>query len=204
MTAGEREPELSGLLLPETSASPLVPPLDLEALRAAWIDFYDGHYYRVIRFVMHNGARLLDAQDAAQEAFTESWALLEQKPEQWLAITRMPGWIHMVALRKYSRPPGSRIQPLLAEGTYIPDLPDPGPGPGQLTVLTQTVLQALRSLDEQTRTVAAFYLDGFSTEEIACAMDLPQQRVRDVKKKARLALKSALAGRTPRGRRETR
>jgi len=158
----------------------------------------------VIRFVMHNGARLLDAQDAAQEAFTESWALLEQKPEQWLAITCMPGWIRMVALRKYRRPPGPRIRPLLAEGTDIPDLPDPGPGPGRLTVLTQTVLQALRSLDEQTRTVAAFYRDDFSTEEIAHAMDLPGQRVRDVKKKARQALKSALAGRTSRGRREPR
>ena len=94
----------------------------------------------------------------AQEAFTESWALLEQKPGQWLAITRMPGWIRMVALRRYLRPPGPRIRPLLAEGTDIPDLPDPGPGPGRLTVLTQTVLQALRSLDEQTRIAAAFYL----------------------------------------------
>lgn len=202
MTAGEPEP--SGLPLPETGASPLVPPLDLEALRAAWIDFYDAHYHRVIRFVMHNGARLLDAQDAAQEAFTESWALLEQEPEQWLAITHMAGWIRVVALRRYLRPPGPRIRPMLGEGTDIPDLPDSGPGPGRLTVLTQTVLQALRSLDEQTRTVAVFYLDDFSTEEIAHAMDLPEQRVRDVKKKARTALKSALAGRTPRGRREPR
>jgi hypothetical protein len=35
-------------------------------------------------------------------------------------------------------------------------------------------------------------------------MGLSSQRVRDVKKKVRPALKSALAGRTPRGRREPR
>jgi len=64
----------------------------------------------------------------------------------------------MVALRRYLRPPpGPRIRPLLAEDTDIPELPDPGPGPGRLTVLTQTVLQALGSLDEETRTVTAFY-----------------------------------------------
>lgn len=204
MTAGEREPEPSGIPLPEAGAPPPVPSLDLEELRLAWIDLYDAHYHRVVRFVMHNGACLLDAQDAAQEAFAESWVLLEQRPEQWLAIATMSGWIRMVALRRYRRPPGSRIRPLVAAGTDIPDLPDPGPGPGQLTVLTQTVLQTLHGLDEQTRTVAAFYLDGFSTDEIARTIDLPGQRVRDVKKKARLALKDALAGRTRRGRREPR
>jgi RNA polymerase sigma factor (sigma-70 family) len=199
MTAGEHEPETSGLPSPDTGASPLIPPLDPEKLRAAWIDFYDAHYHRVIRFVMHNGAGLLDAQDAVQEAFTESWALMERSPGQWMAIKDTSGWIRVVALRRHRRPPGVRIRPLLAEGTDMPDLPDLGPGPGRMTVLTQTVLQTLRSLDEETQAVAAFYLDDFSTEEIARAMNLPEQRVRDVKKKAWTALKRALAGCTPRG-----
>jgi RNA polymerase sigma factor (sigma-70 family) len=202
MTAGEREPETSGLPSPDTGASPLVPPLDLEKLRAAWIDFYDAHYHRVLRFMTHNGASWLDAQDAVQEAFTESWALLERNLGQWAAIKGMPGWIRVVAVRRYRRPPGARVRPLVTEGGDTPDLPDPGPGPGRLTVLTQTVLQTLRSLDQETRAVAAFYLDDFSTEEIAHAMDLPEQRVRDVKKKARAALKGALAGCTPYGRRK--
>jgi DNA-directed RNA polymerase specialized sigma24 family protein len=170
MTAGEREPEASGLPSPETGASPLVPPFDPEKLRAAWIEFYDAHYHRVIRFLTHNGAGLLDAQDAVQEAFTESWALMERNSDQWMAITGMPGWIRVVALRRYRRPPGARIRPLLAEGTDMPDVPDPSPGPGRLTVLTQTVLQTLRGLDEEMRAVAAFYLDDFSTDEIAHAI----------------------------------
>jgi hypothetical protein len=37
-----------------------------------------------------------------------------------------------------------------------PDLPRPGPGPGELTGQTQTVLQARRGLDEQARAVMAF------------------------------------------------
>ena len=39
----------------------------------------------------------------------------------------------------------------------------------------------------------AFYLDDFPTATIADALDLTEQRVRDVKKKARAALKTALA-----------
>jgi hypothetical protein len=95
MTAGEREPETSGPPAPDTGASPFVPPLDLEKLRAAWIAFYDAHYHRVLRFMTLTGADWPDAQDAVQEAFTESWALMERDPGQWMAITGMPGWIRV-------------------------------------------------------------------------------------------------------------
>jgi len=160
--------------------------------------------------MMHNGASLQDAQDAVQEAFTESWALMDSRPGQWLAITGKETWIRVVALRRFRRPPGSRIRPLLAEGADIPDLPDPSPEPAEMTAQTQVVLQAqtqvvlqaLCSLDEQERAVMAFYLDDFPTSAIADALNLTEQRVRDVKKKARAVLKTALAGHmAPEGRR---
>jgi len=63
------------------------------------------------------------------------------------------------------------------------------------------VLEALRGLDEQARAVMAFHLDDFPTAAIADALGLTEQRVRDVKKKARAALKTALAGHMSSGRR---
>jgi len=174
----------------------------LAEIRAAWIDFYDTHYHRVLRFVMHNGAYLQDAQDAVQEAFTESWALMDSHPDQWLAVASKQAWIRVVAMRRYHRPPGPRLRPQVAEGAAIPDLPHPGPGPGELTAQTQMVLQALRGLDEQSRAVMAFHLDDFPTAAIADALEITEQKVRDVKKRARAALKTTLAGHMSPGRRQ--
>lgn len=197
MTADEREPEISG----QPSAYRDTPPHGLTPVqaenRAGWIDFYDANYHRVVRFVMHDGACLQSAQDAAQEAFTESWALMESHPDRWLAISSKEAWIRVVAVRRYRRPPGPRIRPKLAGEGVIPDLPDPALGPCELATQTQIVLRALRGLDEQARAVMAFYLDDFPTPAIAAALDLTEQRVRDVKKKARAALRFALAGQMP-------
>lgn len=202
MTVSEREPEISGL--PPSYPSTALAGLDATEVRTAWIDFYDTQYHRVVRFVMHNGACLQEAQDAVQEAFTESWAMMDSQPDRWLAVTSKEAWIRAVALRRYRRPPGPRIRPRLAEGAAIPDLPHLGPGPDELTTQTQTVLEALRSLDEQARAVMAFYLDDFPTATIADALDITEQRVRDVKKKARAALKTALAGYLSNGGRQSR
>ncbi len=116
MTAGEREPETPGPAwsYPAVPLPGIMPVL--AEIRAAWIDFYDTHYGRIVRFVMHNGACLQDAQDAVQEAFTESWALMDSHPDQWLAVTSKQAWIRVVALRRYHRPPGPRIRPQVAEG----------------------------------------------------------------------------------------
>ncbi len=168
-------------------------------VRTDWISFYDTHYHRVVRFVMHNGASQADAQDAAQEAFIESWALMSSDPDRWQAITGKEAWIRAVALRRYRRPPGPRRRPLIA-GDEIPDLPAPEPGHEELTVQAQLVLQALRALDEEARTVMAFDLDDIPAADIARELDITQQRVRDVKKKARTILKQELAGNVTPGR----
>jgi DNA-directed RNA polymerase specialized sigma24 family protein len=79
MTADEREPETSGPPLSSAAASPPGLTPGRADIRAAWIEFYDAHYHRVVRFVMHYGASPQDACDAAQEAFTESWALMDNQ-----------------------------------------------------------------------------------------------------------------------------
>ena len=190
MTTSKREPETPG----RPSSGPGAPPglADLTEIRAAWIDFYDTHYHRMVRFVMHDGACRQDAQDAVHEAFTESWNLMYIHPDQWQAVTSKEAWVRKVALRRYHRPPGRRIRPQLAEDPVTPDLPHSGLEPGELTAQTQMVLQALRTLDEESRAVMAFHLDDFTTKEIAAALELTEQRVRDVMKKARAALRTAL------------
>jgi RNA polymerase sigma-70 factor (ECF subfamily) len=69
----------------------------------------------------------------------------------------------------------------------------PGPGHAELTAQAQAILQALRGLDTEARAVMAFSLDGFTTADVADALKITQQRVRDVKKRARTALKRQLA-----------
>ncbi len=97
-------------------------------VRTDWISFYDTHYHRVVRFVMHNGASQADAQDAAQEAFIESWALMSSDPSRWQAITGKEAWIRTVALRRYRRPPGPRRRPADSRGTRYPICPPSDPG----------------------------------------------------------------------------
>jgi RNA polymerase sigma factor (sigma-70 family) len=192
MTAG---PDLPSGSLP----APL--PGSLVQVRVEWIDFYDTHYHRVVRFLMLNGAARADAQDAAQEAFIESWDLLARDPGRWLAVTGKAAWIRTVALRRYWRPPGKRRRPL-ADGNEIPDLPAPGPGHDELTAQAQTVLWALQTLGEEARAVIAFDMDGIPAADIAAALCTTPQRVRDIRKTARTALKKKLAGITAPERRQ--
>lgn len=165
----------------------------LVSVRAEWISFYDDHYHRVVRFMMHTGAPLADAQDAVQEAFTESWKLMNGDPARWQAVNGKSAWIRTVALRRHQRPTGTRQRPLTDGTGKVPDQPISGPDHAELTVQAQVVLQALHALDEEARTVMAFHLDGFSAVETAGALGITEQRVRDLKKRARVALKKQLA-----------
>jgi RNA polymerase sigma factor (sigma-70 family) len=162
-------------------------------MRADWIAFYESEYHLVVRFVMRNGASLEDARDATEEAFLESWALMTKQPNCWAQIRHRRSWIRTVALRKHQRPPGPRHRPLLADNAEIPDIAAHGPEPGELTAQTQAVLQALRNLDEQAQAVMAFLTDGFPPAVIADTLGITEQRVRDVAKRARAALKRTLA-----------
>lgn len=77
MANDDHRPEAAGQS--RSSTRPTAPVHDsLMRMWADWIDFYDAHYHRAVRFMMHVGASLVDAQDAAQEAFTESWKLMRQ------------------------------------------------------------------------------------------------------------------------------
>jgi RNA polymerase sigma factor (sigma-70 family) len=164
----------------------------LMRVRGEWISFYDAQFHRVVRFIMRLGASLEAAEEAAQDAFLESWMLMDEHPDRWQAITNKDAWIRTVAVRRQRRPPGPRHRPQVA-ADELPDLPAIGPGHDELTVQAHMVLKALRRLDDQSRMVMAFDLDGFPTATIASQLGITEQRTRDVRKKARSALKQVLA-----------
>jgi DNA-directed RNA polymerase specialized sigma24 family protein len=197
MTAGDVQPEPPGL---SPGRRPPLPGSMMQ-VRAEWIEFYDAQYHRVVRFLMLNGASKADAQDAVHEAFIESWDLLAKDPERWRAVKGKAAWIRTVALRRYKRPPGPRWRPLTG-GNEIPDLPVAGPGHDELTVQAQLVLRALRALGEEARAVIAFDMDEIPAADIAAALGITAQRIRDIRKTARAALKKELAGITAPGRRQ--
>jgi len=160
--------------------------------RADFVDFYDGEYHLVVRFVMHCGASMPAAEDAAQEAFIDAWVLTAQ-PDKWAQVTDRSGWIRKVALLRYIRPPGPRRRVLAVLVPDIPETAQPGAGHDDLASGTSAVLDALRSLELLPRAVMAFHLDGFSGPEIAAQLGITQQKTRDQLKKARKTLAAKLA-----------
>jgi DNA-directed RNA polymerase specialized sigma24 family protein len=112
--------------------------------------------------------------------------------QQWLRITHHRAWIRRVALRKYTRPAGSRRSPAATPLGELPELPDLDMDHAGVTDETVTVLAAIRILDEDLRAVIAMDWDDISTHEIAQYLGVTPQKVRDLRKKAREQLHRAL------------
>lgn len=163
------------------------------AAREAFLDFHQQEYIPVIVFLVKYGARREDAEDAAQEAFIEAWRLTQQ-PGEWEKIARPRGWIRTVAIRKYQRRYGRSFQP---ESSYTAETTDTSASfstidHGELTAQTEYVRDILRCLDWETRVVMAFHVDGFKPTEIAAQLNMNSQKVRDLTKKGRRALKTGV------------
>jgi hypothetical protein len=75
MTAGDLQPEPTRPEPTGPELPPRRPPLpgSMMQMRGEWIEFYDAQYYRLVRFLMLYGASRAEAEDAAQDAFEDSW-----------------------------------------------------------------------------------------------------------------------------------
>ncbi|MEU8404156.1 sigma-70 family RNA polymerase sigma factor [Nonomuraea sp. NPDC048892] len=165
------------------------PAEDRVAVRGDFLDFYDREYHLLVRFLLCCGAPKAEAEDAAQEAFLEVWARWD-----WVRDTvRRPSlYLRKVAYHKYLRPPGPRRRPLPATMREQEPPERSGPDHAVLTDESLDVLAALRELDGNSMIAMALRVDGFTAVEIADHLGLSAQKVRDLLKKARKALRARL------------
>ncbi|MCX4529795.1 MULTISPECIES: RNA polymerase sigma factor [unclassified Streptomyces] len=148
---------------------------------------HHAQYPALVRFLLLNGASWPEAQDAAQDAFTQMCA-----PGLCIAYPR--AWLRTVAWRSWVR---QQVRPEEA----CADLPEP-----RTTLRWQTPAQAAEIGEQQRQVIAlllrlpakqraalAWNLDGFTTEESARAMGTTQAAVRQNLARARAALKAGLS-----------
>lgn len=129
------------------------------------------------------GASRADAEDATQDAMVEAW-------QKWQSIEKPGAWVRTVAYHAYLRQVHARDRQAasLDESAHEPAVES------DLSIFTdgQRVLQLLRALPPGQRTVAAFFYDGLTCEEIAELVGTPAATVRSQLRHARKALKEMM------------
>ncbi len=132
---------------------------------------------------MSLGASAHEAADVAQSAFVEALAA-------WGGIRHPRAWLRQVAGRIYYRRLDRAETPL----EVIPD----SQGQGSASTATElrdearAVLAALADLPPKQRQAMAWHVDGFAPGEIAAALDVAPDAVRQNLVKARRNLKKRL------------
>ena len=140
-----------------------------------------------------------DARDLAQEAFIRAFRHLDQfDPER-----RFSSWLFRIAnnlcidhyrKRKLDTVPLARVREGEPEETW--DLPDPGPGPGEIFSRRERgrrLLEAIESLPPRYRVVLLLrHQQGLAYEEIADSLDLPLGTVKARIHRAHRLLKERL------------
>jgi RNA polymerase sigma factor (sigma-70 family) len=168
-------------------------------MRKGFLDLYEHDSPRLVRFMIRYGVSLPQAQDAAQDAFEAAWKLLSEEPAKWEEVDNPAAWLRAVAIRMCKRPP-NRKRPRKGQAeageTLVGDVPETllltAGDPGEISVQTMAVLDALRSLPEEQRMLMSFHMDGFSLAEIARERGMKEQKVRDLVRRARQTLKDQL------------
>lgn len=180
--------------------SPASPALrDLESLSSMeeFAAFYDREAMRLLGFVMKLGSDAHLAADIVQSTF-------EDALRAWATINNHRAWVRRVATRKLmrARDPARRReepvddlldseQPLLpGQGGHLlrPDLVV------EFSDKTRRVLQLVAELPPAQRTVMAWAMDEYTTDEIATLLHMTPAAVRQNLSRARTAMKEKLNG----------
>ena len=170
---------------PRISTTPAVSAEKMACVCGEFQRFFYEEYDSLVRFIIRCGNSLADAEDAAQDAFTDAWQHMKTSMG-WGTIDNPRAWIRKVALRKLWRPTGSsRKRPLTIPVSIPPETPAHSEDLAELTAGTMRVLDAMRSLDTIARAVMSFHMDGFKGPEIASHLDITPQQARDALKRAR-------------------
>ncbi len=158
-------------------------------------EIHDDQYPSLVRFLLIQGASWNEAQDAAQDAFT-------QMCTPGLSIAFPKAWLRTVATRSWLRQQVKHED----NSAQLPETPATmnWRTPAHATEIQEEarqVIALLLRLPAKQRAAMAWHLDGFTTEETARAMGTTQAAVRQNLARARASLKAALGLEAPRGER---
>ncbi|MGV9503896.1 RNA polymerase sigma factor [Streptomyces sp. NPDC003642] len=175
------------------TTTPSLPGIELaEAL-------HHEQYPALVRFLLLNGASWAEAQDAAQDAFTQMCApgLSLTHPRSWLRTVAWRFWVSQKLKPEdaCAEIPEARTDLRWHTPAHAAELEDE----------ERQVIALLLQLPAKQRAAMAWHLDGFTTEESARAMGTTQAAVRQNLARARAALKKGmrLEGRSKQERRTT-
>ncbi|MEV6400816.1 sigma-70 family RNA polymerase sigma factor [Streptomyces sp. NPDC051907] len=147
-------------------------------------DLHAGEFPGLVRFLLLNGASWSEAQDAAQDAFT-------QMCRPGARIRHPKAWLRKVAWRSY-------IRQQVRQEDACAEIPEPVANwqtpahAAELGVEERRVVELLLRLPAKQRAVLAWTLDGFTTRESAEAMGTTPEAARQNLSRARATLKRQL------------
>lgn len=158
-------------------------PVDLQGKDLAE-DLHHAKFPGLVRFLLLHGASWSEAQDAAQDAFT-------QMCRPGTSIRYPKAWLRTVAWRSWLRQQ-VREQPC----EEVPDRPtahwDSPAHAAELGAEERRVIEMLLLLPSKQRAALAWTLDGFTTQESADAMGISPEAARQNLSRARATLKARL------------
>jgi RNA polymerase sigma factor (sigma-70 family) len=152
-----------------------------EAAEQGFAAFYTQRFSATVVLLVAMGADRQEAEDAAQEAFILAY-------KKWDSIREPSAWVRTVAVRAYIRNSqrADRASGLPSEFDYrVAEMPES-------SLEQQKIIELLRSLPPQQRTILALLYDGLSPREIAVILNISDSTVRAHRHKARQQLKAAL------------
>jgi RNA polymerase sigma-70 factor (ECF subfamily) len=143
--------------------------------------FFTQRFSATVMLLVAMGADRHEAEDAAQEAFLLAF-------KEWGSIREPAAWVRTVAVRGYIRNSRRADRASGLPGEFDSRV-------AEFSVFSfeqQRILELLRSLPPQQRTILALLYDGLSPREIAVILDISDSTVRAHRHKARQQLKAAL------------
>jgi len=148
--------------------------------------FYAAELRPVLRFLYKQGASWDECWDAAQEAFYEAL-------RHWEDLRSPRAWVRKTALRYHIHQCERRNDELRRIGAADWWLPRPSFGEIELKEDKVQVLVAIAALPQRQREVMAWHYDGYSPQEIAHLIGIPDDAVRSSLYQARKTLKARLS-----------
>jgi RNA polymerase sigma factor (sigma-70 family) len=147
--------------------------------------FFRARYTDLVAFVMRLGARLPDAEEAAQEAMVAAYA-------SWHRIRDPGAWTWRVAYRSYLRQVRHRrLRESLVSAEELSQRPAPDEAEAEVLWRDRFRRLLARLTDRQQRVVALWY-DGYLAKEIAERLRIEPGTVRSIFRHARRRLVDVL------------